>query len=135
MLEKWKYLLDKGFHIGVVFMDLSKAFDVLNHNLLLAKLDAYGFNIHATQYIKSYLTNRLQRVNINNKFSSWENVWTGVPQGSILGPLLFNIFLNDIFTTQIEGELCNYADDNTLFVFDRDFLKLKKTLLNDLENS
>ena len=112
MLEKWKYILDKDFHIGVVYMDLSKAFDVFNHNLLLAKFDAYGFNISATSYIHSYLSNRLQRVNINNKFSSWKNVWTGVLQGSILGPLSFNIFLNDIFFLSTKGDLCNYADDN-----------------------
>ena len=128
MLEKWKYLLDKGFHIGVVYMDLSKAFDVLNHNLLLAKLDAHGFNISATSYIYSYLSNRLQKVNINNKFSSWKNVWTGVLQGSILGLLLFNIFLNDIFFLSTKGDLCNYADDNTLYVYDRNLQELKTDL-------
>ena len=74
----------------------------------------------ATSYILSYLSNRVQRVNINNSFSSWENIWTGVPQGSILGPLLFNIFLNYIFFFSTKGELSNYADDSTLYVYDRD---------------
>ena len=78
-------------------MDLSKAFDKLNHELLLAKLNAYGFSENAISYIKSYLSNRYQRININNKFSTWKNVFKGVPQGSVLVPLLFNIFINVLF--------------------------------------
>ena len=69
-------------------MDLSKAFDVLNHSLLLAKLDAYGFSLKSTTFIQSYLNKRVQKVNVNNKFSAWEVIYSGVPQGSILGPLI-----------------------------------------------
>ena len=72
-------------------MDLSKAFDTLNHDLLLAKLKTYGFSAIAIAYIKSYLSNRHQGNNINNKFSTWKNIYKGVPQGSVLGPL-FSIF-------------------------------------------
>ena len=92
MLEIWKNVLVKGGYIWAVFMDLSKAFYTLNHDLLIAKLGAYGFETDALGYKKSYLTNRKQRVRVNKNFSEWERITTD----SILGPLLFNIFLNDL---------------------------------------
>ena len=67
-------------------MDLSKAFDTLNHDLLIAKLDAYGFSKNYLNYTQSYLRNRLQRTNVNNNFSLWKDIFSGVPQGSILAP-------------------------------------------------
>ena len=88
MLEKWKLVLDKGCNIGAIFMYLSKAFDMLNHDLLLAKLNAYGFSANAIAYI-SYLSNRYQKPNINDKFSTWKNIYKGVPQGSVLSPLQY----------------------------------------------
>ena len=78
-----------------MFMNLSKAgFDIMNHNLLIAKLGAYGFQKDALSFMKSYLTKRRQRVRVNSTFSGWQKIISGVPQGSILGP---NIFLNDLF--------------------------------------
>ena len=114
-------------------MDLSKAFDALNHSLLLAKLDAYGFSLKSTTFIQSYLNKRMQKVNVNNKFSAWEDIYSGVPQGSILGPLLFNIFINDIFSFLTTCEMCNYADDNTLYTYSRDFHQVQEYLKKDFE--
>ena len=91
MLELWKQALGKGKSLGTIFMDLSKAFDTLNHDLLIAKLEAYGFSENSLNYIQSYLRNRLQRTNVNNNFSLWKDTFAGVSQGSILGPLMSHI--------------------------------------------
>ena len=87
MIEKWKHALDKGKMFGTIFMDLSKAFDTLDHNLLLAKLNAHGFSFNAIKFIQSYLSERFQRVNINNNLSKWCKKLLRVPQRSILGSL------------------------------------------------
>ena len=84
MIEKWKHALDKGKKVGTIFMDLSKAFDTLNHNLLLAKLNAYGFSFNAIKFVQSYLSERFQRVNIKSNFSEWCKILLGIPQGSIV---------------------------------------------------
>ena len=133
MLEQWKHLLDNRYNIGALFMDLSKAFDILNHTLLLAKLDAYGFSLKSTTFIRNYLNKRMQKVNVNNKFSAWEDIYSDVPQGSILGPLLFNIFINDIFSFLATCEMCNYVDDNTLYTYSRDFHQVQEYLKNFFE--
>ena len=97
MLELWKEALDKGTSVGAIFIDLSKAFDTLNHDLLIAKPEANGFSENPLNYIQSHLQNRSQRRNVNNNFTLWKGIFAGIPQGSILVPLLFNIYINDIF--------------------------------------
>ena len=131
LIEKWRISLDKGGFAGGILMDLSKAFDTLNHDLLIAKLSAYGFDKTSLKLIKSYLTNRWQRTKINNSYSSWTEIMHGVPQGSILGPLLFNIYLNDLLFLPLDTSLCNYADDNTLYACDISL----NNLIDKLESS
>ena len=84
--EKWKKILGDIGYAGAVLMDLSKAFDTINHELLIAKLHAYGFSKEALTLIASYLSDRWQHVKINDTFSTWSALEQGVPQGSVLGP-------------------------------------------------
>ena len=114
LVETCKKTLDNKDFVGAVLMDLSRAFDCLNHELLLAKLNAYGFSTNAIRMVCSYLTGTRQRVKVTGSFRSWKEVKLGVPQRSVLGPLLFNIFINDIFFLLNETEICNYADDTTI---------------------
>ena len=106
-----------------------KGFDTLKHNLLIAKLGAYRFETNALRY----LTNRKQRLRLNKTFSEWDRISTGVPQGSILGPLLFNIFLNDLFLFISKSSLSNYADDSTLYTFRDNLKKIKDNLRNSFD--
>ena len=96
MLEKLKRGLDKGEYVSALFMDLSKAFDTTSHDLLIAKLKAYGFSKEALTLMKNYLKNQKQKVQINIKFSSERDVIAEVPQDSTDGPLLYNLFINGL---------------------------------------
>ena len=115
MLEKWKSATDNKKSFGAFLTDLSKAFGCLSHDLLIAKLNAYGFSMSALRFVHSYPKNRMQRTKINSEYCSWEEIMFGVLQGSILGPLLFNIFLCDLFLIMENINIASYADDNTSY--------------------
>ena len=133
LIEKCRSFLDmKGF-AGAILMDLSKAFDCLNHELLIAKLEAYGFSRSALKLVYDYLSNRKQRVKVNGSFSSWQESIKGVPQGSVLGPLLFNVFINDLFFLVEETDICNYADDTTIYVCGHELEHIVSSLETDAQ--
>ena len=118
MTKTWRKCLEKGGISEAILTDLSKAFDCTLHDLLIAKLAAYGFDYQSLRIMESFLSNRQQKTKINNAFSCYSEIIYGVPQGSILGPLLFNIYISDIFFDIIECDIASYADDNTQYNVD-----------------
>ncbi len=119
LTEDWRKLLDQNKIAAGLLMDLSKAFDCLPHELLIAKLHAYGFGENTLSTLYSYLKKRKQAVKINGILSDFLKILSGVPQGSILGPILFNIFINDFiyYLEKTPTDVYNFADDNTLTAF------------------
>ena len=132
--NEWFVNMDRGFFNIAVFLDLQKAFDTIDHDILLKKLDLYGLEKSALNLLKSYLTNRTQICFVNGTFSSQKLITCGVPQGSILGPLLFLIYINDLPNSLQYSSARMFADDTTLTASGKSISELQVTINHDLAN-
>ena len=125
-LEEWTDLPDQNFSIDVIHLDFQKAFDTIPHQRLLSKVHAYGIRGKVYEWIRNFLLNRRQRVVLNNSKSTWSEVISGVPQGSVLGPILFILYINDLpdiiscvsklfaDDTKLYRSVDSYDDSNTI---------------------
>ena len=134
LLQAWQEELDKSGFVGTILMDLSKAYDSLPHDLLVAKFEAYGIDKNGLNLIHNYLTNRKQRTKISSSYSEWYDIVRGVPQSSILGSLFFNLFINDLFLFIERTNICNFADDNTIYSCNINLQTILKDLKYDMQN-
>ena len=128
MTEKWRRNLDPGGICRALFTDLSKASDCLVHDFLIAKLEAYDFTYEPLKLINIYFTDRKHRTKINSSYSSFSDLLIGVPQGSILGPLLFNIYITDLFLFLDDDNIASYADDTTPCAMKENTLQVLKEI-------
>ena len=131
-VEDWRLSLDNREAVTTLAIDLSKAFDSVCHGLLLAKLRAYGFTDQALELMSNYLKDRRQRVKLDGIYSDWKPIKVGVPQGSLLGPLLFNIYINDLNLQVTNSSLRLYADDTTEYASDASPPVLEYIINSDL---
>ena len=131
LLDDVRKNVDKGKLVGAVFIDLSKAFDTISHSKVLTKLPSYGIDGKELRWFEDYLFNRPPQVSYNGVLSEPQHLKSGVPQGSILGPLLFVLFFNDI-TDVIETNVIKYADDTVIYWADKDVSNLSKILTNEM---
>ncbi len=129
--DSWRKSIVKGEFVGAVFLDL--AFDCVNHDIILSKLPFYGIGGDALHWFHSYLSNRSQRVCVDDNLSSWGSITSGVPQGSILGPLLFVLYINDMPHIVEHSHVNIYADDTEIHASSPDLDLLHSKLQNDLD--
>ena len=135
LTEDWKRCRGNKETVAGVSLDLSKAFDTIPHSLLVPKLKAYVLSDTSCKLLDDYLTGRIQRVNIGDTYSKWKEIKRGVPQGSVLGPMLFNVFINDLFFHIQYVKLNAYADDERLYDSEVDLAELGKRLLRELNTA
>ena len=135
LIEYWKTTLDKNLFTGAVLTDLSQVFDCIPHDLLIAKLHAYGLSFDAVTFLNPYLKDRKQNVGINNIFRAFQNILSGAPQSSILGPIVFSIVPSDLFLCIKKSDLHNFTDDNTITTTYNTLTELLKILEQDSESA
>ena len=126
--------MEKGHICGAVFLDLTKAFDTVDHGILISKLSSVGISPSALEWFTSYLSNRKQGTSCENELSEALPVTFSVPQGSILGPLLFLVYINDLPAVIEHSEISMYADDTVLYCFSKVSHQLESKLNEDLYN-
>ena len=130
-MKRWQKSLDNKGYVGALLMDLSKALDTLNHDLLIAKLYAYGFDIKTLKLLHSYVTKKWQRTKVNGSFSICLELLQGVPQFSVPGPILYNIYLNVLFYLTNTTQVCNFGDDTIFYVCHKDLNNFISRLEHD----
>ena len=133
LCDKIRFVMDKGQYTGVILLDLQKAFDTVDHDILLIKLKAIGLKQETVNWFASYLIGRKQFVEVKGSHSDLETVNCGVPQGSILGPLLFSVYVNDM-SNSITCDLCLYADDSLLMVSGKNIKEIEHKLTTEMYN-
>ena len=131
-IDDWKSALDNGHVVATVMIDLSKAFNTINHKLLIKKLDAYGICGVELSWFSDYLSGRKQRVVLGGELSDWTRLTKGVPQGSILGPMLFLVFVNNLSDVVEHCTVNLYADDTIIYSTDEDPVVLGTRIEKDL---
>ena len=135
MIDTWLKAIDDNQLVGTIFLDLQKAFDVVDHSILVKKLGLYGLSENSVKWFSSYLSNRKQKVSLNGCVSDFKEITAGVPQGSILGPLLFIIFINDMFMhdSSVDNKNSLYADDSSFYTVGNTVAEIEMNLNQDLK--
>ena len=131
-IDDWRQALDEDKLVGSIMVDLSKAFDIVSHSILLRKLESYGIRGGELGWFANFLNERRQRVCINGVQSGWTGILRGIPQGSILGPLLFTIYVNDLPQSVVHGRIKQYTDNTTLYAVSDNHVDLSNSLSMDL---
>ena len=135
LIENWKKYLGSKKIVGTVLRDQSKVFDCIPHDWLIAQLHAYGFNKKALTFLYSYLKQRKQSIKINDAESFFQTLLSGVLQWSILGPIIFNLFINNLLFFIKDAELANFADDNTIYVGSKNLTEFLEILRKEYETA
>ena len=133
-VDSIRRLVDEGNYVMGLFVDLTKAFDTVNHEILLYKMNNYGIRGHANNFFGSYLSNRKQYMSVNGTESKLSSINCGVPQGSVLGPILFLLYINDIYRALKDCKINLFADDTCVFVSDPSMKDLMTKSKNQLSN-